>query len=197
MWHNVETLGLHVNSVYHGTFPPSKAFPVPGSHMSSFQGKSLPNALFFLSLHQCQWSIKAYRECTLSNLLSVCAWVRLWECVFTLWGCSLLESQGCFRSHGFSQLRVFLFVFLFFWLQHLFYYWQAKLFCALLPQLFSKQFLRNFVHALQPLNLHKHNTNASTATQRYTKPQKRAEHFRKDRMMKSPEKINHYISLVL
>lgn len=52
-----------------------------------YRANPCPCAFFFSPLHQCQWSIKAYRECTLSNLLSVC--VRM--CVFTLWGRSFLR----------------------------------------------------------------------------------------------------------
>lgn len=180
-----------MSTVYHSSVSP-KAASCPWLSCVIFAGQILSHALFFL-LHQCQWNIKAYRECRLSNLLSVCVCVRmcvtwLWKCVFTLWCCSFLRVRDFFRSRGFTELRVCLF---FCWL-----FFLAVAFVLLLTGKIVLHFITTTTTSKQfPLNLYSCvYTSTPSQTQMHAQQHKNPGRTEK---IKSPEKINHYISLVL
>lgn len=98
-------------------------------------------------------------------------------------------SWGCFRSRGFTQLRV-----LFYLAATFVLLLTAKIVLHFIPiTSSSEQFSQSF--ATRPLaKIPMISQDVRTATQLFTKTL--AEHFRKYRMMKSLEKINRCVSLV-
>lgn len=139
-------------------FPPS----------ASVKHKSIQSA-------HCQIFLVCVRTC-----VRVWLWEPERECAFTLWGRSFPRVRDVSEAQGFAQLWVF-----FFWLQHLFYYWQAKIGLGFVATTTSSElYCQNF--GLLFFLVHKSTaTDASTAaTQLYIKKKERkketlAEVFRK------------------
>lgn len=116
-------------------------------------------------------------------------------CVYTM-GPFFPKSQRCFRSAGICSALSF-----FFWLQHLFYYWQVKIGLGFVAtttssELYCQNFgLLFFFRAQVYCDWCEHSSDTTLHKKERKKLwQKSSE---KDRMMKGLEKINHYISLVL